>query len=80
MEEYFLYNLANEQETGFLFEVAFENVDITDKVDTVTVEKADRSTEVNIHRCVSPHAGESEIQVILVCGIRNPANGIQNPK
>ena len=72
MEENFLYGLDNEQENVFLPAVDFENVIITDKVDTVTVEKADGSTEVNIHRFVSPHARESGIEVILVCGIRNP--------
>ena len=52
MEENFLYGLDNEQENVFLaaVRVDFENVIITDKVDTVTVEKADGSTEVNIHR------------------------------
>ena len=36
----FNYLVNNEQETGFLAAVDFENVNITDKVDTVTVAKS----------------------------------------
>ena len=39
LEEYFLYDLYNEYENKFLVAVGLENVNITDKVDTVTVEK-----------------------------------------
>ena len=47
MEECFLYNLDNEEEKEFVSAVDFENVNATDEVDTVTVGKADRSSEVN---------------------------------
>ena len=33
--------------------VDLENVNVTDKVDTVTIEKADQSTEVNKHKFVN---------------------------
>ena len=41
--------MHNEVEKDFLAAVDLENVNATDKVDRVTVEKADRSTEVNKH-------------------------------
>lgn len=50
MEENFLCGLDNEQENVFLAAVDFENVIITGKVDTVTVEKADGCTKVKKHR------------------------------
>ena len=50
LEEYFLYNLNNEEENEFLAAVDLENVNVTDKVDTVTVEKANRSTGRIKHR------------------------------
>ena len=53
MEEYFLYNLDNEEENKFLFAVDLENANVINKVDTVTAEKADISTEVNKHRFVN---------------------------
>ena len=46
---YFPYDLDNEEENEFLAAVDLENVNVTDKVDTATVEKADKSTEVNKH-------------------------------
>ena len=45
LEDYFLYDLDNEEENDFFAAVDLENVNGSDKVDTVTVEKADRSTE-----------------------------------
>ena len=53
MDEYFLYDLENEEENEFLAAVDLEAVNVTDKVGKVTVEKADRSTEVNKHRFVN---------------------------
>ena len=53
LEEYFLYDLENEEENEFLAAVDLEAVNVTDKADKVTVEKADRSTEVNKHRFVN---------------------------
>ena len=47
MEKYFLDDLDNEEENEFLAAVDLENVNVKDKVDTVSVEKADRSNEVN---------------------------------
>ena len=47
LEEYFLHDLDNEEENEFLAAVDLENVNVTDKVDTVIVDNADRSTEVN---------------------------------
>ena len=49
LEVYCLYDLDNEEENEFLAAVDLENVNVTDKVDTATVEKADKSTEVNKH-------------------------------
>lgn len=42
--------MENEEENKFLAAEDFENVKLTDKVDTAAVEKANRSTEVNKHR------------------------------
>ena len=39
MEEYFLNALYNEYENKFLAAVGLENVNVTDKIDTMTVEK-----------------------------------------
>ena len=49
MEEYFLYDMDNEEENELLGAVGLEAVNVTDEVDKVTVEKAVRSTEVNKH-------------------------------
>ena len=43
LEEYFLYDLDNEEENEFLAAVDLEAVNVTDKV---TVEETDKSTEV----------------------------------
>ena len=51
MEQCFLCSLDNEEDHEFLAAVDLENVNVTDEVDTVTVEKADRSTEVNKQIC-----------------------------
>ena len=53
LQENFLYDLENEKENEFLAAVDHEAVNITDKVDKVTVEKAHRITEVNKHRFVN---------------------------
>ena len=53
MEECFLYDLDNEEENEFLAALELENVNVTDKVVTGTVEKADTSTEVNKQRFVN---------------------------
>ena len=45
--------LENEEENEFLAAVDLEAVNVTDKVDKATVEKADRSNEVNKHRFVN---------------------------
>ena len=46
--------IPNEEENELLAAVDLENVDVTNKVDTVTaVETADRSTEVNKHGFVN---------------------------
>ena len=45
--------MDNEEENEFLAVVDLVNVNVTDKVDTATVEKADRSTELNKHRFVN---------------------------
>ena len=50
--DYFLYDLDNEEENEFFAAVDLGNVNVSDKVYTVTVEKANRSTEVNKHRFV----------------------------
>ena len=63
MEEYFLYNLDNEEENKFLFAVDLENANVIDKVETVTVEKTDRSIEVNKHRFVNYSAHPSGYQL-----------------
>ena len=42
----FRYHLDNEEENGFLAAVDLENVNVTLKVDTVIIEKADRR-EIN---------------------------------
>ena len=39
--------MGNEEESEYLAAIDLENVNVIDKVDTVTVEEADRSTEVN---------------------------------
>ena len=62
MEEYFLYNLDNEEENKFLIAVDLENANVIDKVETVTVEKTDRSTEVNKHRFVNYSAHPSTLR------------------
>ena len=49
LEKCFLYDLDDEEENKFLAAVDLDAVNVTDKVDKVTVEKADRSTEVNKH-------------------------------
>ena len=59
MEEYFHYNLDNEEENKFLFAVDLENANVIDVVETVTVEKIDVSTEVNKHRFVNYSAHPS---------------------
>ena len=37
MEEYFLFNLDDEEENKFLIAVDIKNANVTDKVETVTV-------------------------------------------
>ena len=49
LEEYFLCDLDNEEGNKFLAPIDLEAVNVTDKVDKVTIEKADKSTEVNKH-------------------------------
>ena len=61
MEEYFFYNLDNEEENKFLLAVDLENANVI--VQTVTVEKTDRSTEVNKHRFVNYSAHPSGYQL-----------------
>ena len=51
--------MGDEKENKFL---DLENANVTDKVHTVTVEKADRSTEVNKHRFVNYSAHPSSYQ------------------
>ena len=50
-DDHFRYDWDSEEENKFLAAVDLEAVNITDKVDKVTVEKADRSTEVNKQIC-----------------------------
>ena len=45
--------MDNKEENEFLAAVDLENVNVSDEVDTVTVKKADRSTEVNKDRFVN---------------------------
>ena len=52
-EEYFLYDLDNEEKTHSLAAVGLEAVNVADEVGKVTVEKADKRTEVNEHRFVN---------------------------
>ena len=52
-EEHFLYDLDNEEANKFLAAVDLEATNVTDKVDKVSVEKANKSTKVNKHRLVS---------------------------
>ena len=63
MKERFLDNLDNEEEKEFLPAVDLENINVTDKVDTVTAEKADRSTELKKHRFVNYNAHPSSHQL-----------------
>ena len=53
----------SEEENELLAAVNLEAVNVTDKIDKVVVEKADRSTEVNKHRFVNL---TSELQRSLV--------------
>ena len=53
----------NEEENKFLLAVDLENANVIDKVETVTVEKTDRSTEVNKHRFVNYSAHPSAYQL-----------------
>ena len=56
MEEYFLYDLGNDEENEFLATVGLENVNVNDKVITVTVEEKrhnPRSKQVNKDRFVN---------------------------
>ena len=39
LEDYFFYDLDNEEENEFLAALDLENVNVSDKVDTVTVKK-----------------------------------------
>ena len=43
MEVYFLYDLDNEEKNEFLVATDLENVNVTDTVDTVIVEKANEA-------------------------------------
>ena len=52
LDDYFLYDLDNEEENEFFAAADLGNVNVSDKVYTVTVEKANRSTEINKHRFV----------------------------
>ena len=63
MEEYFLYNLDDEEENKFLIAVDLENANVIDKVETVTVEKTYISTEVNKHRFVNYSTHPSSYQL-----------------
>jgi len=45
--------IPNEEENKFLAAVDLENVNVTNKVDTATVEKVNRSTKVNKHGFVN---------------------------
>ena len=51
--------MDNEEENKFLLAVDLENTNVIDKVETVTVEKTDRSTEVSKHRFVNYSAHPS---------------------
>ena len=51
--------MDDEEENKFLIAVDLENANVIDKVETVTVEKTDISTEVNKHRFVNYSAHRS---------------------
>ena len=53
LENYFLYDLNNEEENEFLAALDLEAVNVADIVDEVTVEEADKGTEANEHRFVN---------------------------
>ena len=55
--------MDNEEENKFLLAVDLENTNVIDKVETVTVEKTDRSTEVSKHRFVNYSAHPSGYQL-----------------
>ena len=69
IEEYFLYDLDNEEEKQFLPAVDLMAVNVTDKVDKVTVEKANKSTEVNKHRFVN-QTQELSVKGLLGCPVK----------
>ena len=69
IEEYFLYDLDHEEEKQFLAAVDLMAVNVTDKVDTVTVEKANKSTEVNKHRFVN-QTQELSVKGLLECPVK----------
>lgn len=56
--------MDKEEENEFLATVDPENVKVTDKVDTVTVAKADKSTEVNKHRFVNYDAHNTNCNAV----------------
>ena len=53
LEDYFLYDLDYEGENKFFAAVDLEILNVSEKVDTLTVERADRSTEVHKHRLLN---------------------------
>ena len=55
--------MDDEEENKFLIAVDLENANVIDKVETVTVEKADISTEVNKHRFVNYSAHPSSYEL-----------------
>ena len=50
LDEHFLYDLDNEDENEFLAAVDLETLNATSQVDNVTVEKTNKSSEVNKQR------------------------------